>query len=360
MMQRRSLLFLSFAALLTGATATPPAAEAAGDAGADTYTTAQLDSLLAPVALYPDELLAQTLMASTFPLQVIDAHRWVEDPANKALQGDALVAALADKAWDPSVKALVPVPQVLAMLNGKLDWMQDLGYAMTNQQKDVWDAVQRLRRQAQAAGNLKSSEQQVVQTEGQAVVITPAQPDVIYVPVYSPTYVYGAWLYPAYPPVYVPYPPGYVVAAAVVTGIAFGIAVGINRGLWGWATPYWGHGSVNININRYNNINVGRPPINNPSWRPGGPGSGYRPGAGGRPPGGPVGSPGRPAHRPAHQPAHQPARNPAQRPAHQPAQRPAGGAGQPGAATRPAAGGGAQPRPQPQRTGSGGGRARRK
>jgi hypothetical protein len=355
MMQRRSLLFLSFAALLTGASATPLAAEAAAANGAsDTYTTGQLDALLAPVALYPDALLAQVLMASTFPLQVVDAERWVEDPANKALQGDALVSALADRPWDPSVKSLVPFPQVLAMMSGKLDWIQDLGFAMTTQEKDVWDSVQRLRRQAQAAGNLKSSAQQVVSTENQTIVIAPAQPDVVYVPTYSPTYVYGPWLYPAYPPVYVPYPPGYVLGAAVVTGIAFGIAVGINRGLWGWATPHWGYGNVNINVNRYNNININRPPINNPNWRPGG--SGSRPGIGGRPPGGPVGAPGRPAHRPAHQPARRPAHQPAQLPA----QRPAGGTGQPRPATRPAAGGGAQARPQPQRTGSGGGRARRR
>jgi Protein of unknown function (DUF3300) len=381
MMLRRSL-FLGISAMLMAAAAAPlaaqePAAGAGGAAGgvpadlatggaAGTYTAGQLDALLAPLALYPDELLAQALMASTFPLQVIDAFRWVEDPSNKALQGDALVAALKDKDWDPSVKSLVPFPQVLAMMNSKLDWTEDLGFAMTQQEKDVWDSVQRLRHQAQAAGNLKSTEQQVVETENQSILIAPAQPNVVYVPTYNPASVYGAWPYPAYPPVYVPYPPGYALGAAVVAGVAFGVAVGINRGLWGWATPHWGHGNVNLNINRYNNINVSRRPINNPNWRPGGPGSSYRPGAG-RPPRGQVGAPGRPGGglRPAHQPAHRPGNQPGRRPGHQPAHQPAGGGGRErpaggglggGArASQQPAGGGAQARQRPAGGGHGGG-----
>jgi hypothetical protein len=379
MMLRRTLFVLGAAAFLVDAVGGPLAAQSGGaGAASEIYSTAQLDALLAPIALYPDELLTQTLMASTFPLQVIDAHRWVEDPANKALQGDALVAALADKAWDPSVKSLVPFPQVLAMMNGKLDWIEDVGYAMTRQERDVWAAVQRLRRQAQASGNLKSNEQQIVSADSQTIIIAPAQPTVVYVPTYNPTLVYGAWPYPAYPPVYVPYPPGYALATGVAVGLAFGAAVAVNRGLWGWATPHWGYGNVNVNVNRYNNINVNRPPINNSNWRPGGPGSGYRPGTGNRPPGGPVGSPGRPAHQPAHRPAHQPAHQPAHRPVHgtggrAPSTLPAGGAGHGGLgsghgaggrapSTLPAGGGGhggsgsANARPRPNAAGRGRGR----
>ncbi len=272
---------------------TPPAAQTADAQG---YNVEQLDALLAPIALYPDPLLTQMLMASTYPLQVVAAERWVEDPANKALTGDALAAALEQQAWDPSVKSLVPFPQVLAMMNSKLDWMQDLGYAMSVQQSAVMDSIQRLRRQAQAAGELKTTPQQVVTTQDQdnVIVIAPAQPDVVYVPTYNPTVVYGAWPYPSYPPVYLPPPPAYYPGGALMAGLAFGVGVGIVGGLWGWATPNWGGGSVNVNVNRYNNINVSRPPINNSGWRPP-PGQPGRPGGGYRPPaGGPVGPPARP------------------------------------------------------------------
>jgi hypothetical protein len=173
-----------------------------------TYSIEQLDALLAPIALYPDDLLMQVLMASTFPLQVVDASRRIEVPANKQLRGDALTAAVAAKPWDPSVKSLVPFPDVLAIMNGHLDWIQQLGYAMTVQQSGVFDSVQRLRRQADAAGSLKSNAQIAVQTEGPAIVIQPAQPNVVYVPSYNPTVVYGAWPYPSYPPACFPPPPG--------------------------------------------------------------------------------------------------------------------------------------------------------
>jgi hypothetical protein len=291
----RLVSLVSCAALLIGTNPVPLRAQApAATQQADTqgYTVEQLDALLAPIALYPDQLLTQILMASTYPLQVVEAARWVDDPTNKALTGDALTAALAQQTWDPSIKSLVPFPQVLAMMNGKLDWMQQLGYAMSVQQSAVMASVQRLRLQAQNAGQLKTTSQQVVSTQDQAIVIAPAQPNVVYVPTYNPTVVYGAWPYPAYPPVYLPPPPGYYLGAALVTGLAFGAGVAIAGGLWGWASPNWGGGNVNVNVNRYNNINVNRPPINNPGWRP--PAS-NRPGGGYRPPaGGPVGLPGRP------------------------------------------------------------------
>ena len=268
------------------------------------YTVEQLDALLAPIALYPDQLLTQILMASTYPLQIVDAQRWVEDPANKALTGDALDQALAAKDWDPSVKSLVPFPQVLRMMSDKLDWTQQLGYAVTVQQSAVLDSVQRLRTQAQAAGQLKSTAQQVVSNQGSTIIIAPAQPNVVYVPSYNPTVVYGAWPYPTYPPVYLP-PPGYVAGSALVAGLAFGTGVAISASLWGWCNPNWGHGNVNVNVNRYNNINVNRGRISNGNWQANRPAngrgnwSGNRPGGGMRPPSGPVGRPGRPGGLPA-------------------------------------------------------------
>jgi hypothetical protein len=261
-----------------------------------TFDVQQIDALLAPVALYPDSLLTQLLMASTFPIEVVDAARWIQDPAHKDLKGDALTKALAAQSWDPSVKSLVPFPQVLLQMNDKLDWMQQLGFAFTQQQQDVLDSVQRLRRQAQAAGKLESSSQQVVTSRQDAgktvVVIEPAQPNVVYVPSYNPTVVYGTWPYPT-PPVYLPPPPGYVAGTALVAGLAFGAGVAITAGLWGWASPNWGRGNVNVNVNNWNNINVNRQHINSNVWnasnRPGGLSPAQR-----RPPmTGPVGRPSR-------------------------------------------------------------------
>ena len=315
----------------------PPAA--AGET-ANAYNTEQLDALLAPIALYPDALLVQALMAATFPLQVVDASRWLDDPANKNLTGDALAQALAKQNWDPSVKSLIPFPQVLGMLNGNLDWTQQLGYAFSTQQTDVMGSVQRLRQQAQAAGFLKTTEQQRVVVENSAIVIEPASPQIVYVPVYNPTVVYGVWPYPAYPPVYYPPPPGYVVGNAFVAGLAFATGVAVVGSLWGWARPAWygGYGaryggSVNVNVNRYNTINVNRPPINSPVWRPPAGGVGGRPI---RPPGGPVGGPVRPVPLPANaigRPSVQVPGSAVNRPA-------AGGPAQGGNAARP---GGVQP-----------------
>lgn len=163
----------------------PPAEQQAN--AAQRFNTEQIDALLAPIALYPDSLLTQILMASTFPLQVVAAARWVEESGHKGLSGDALTKALEAEPWDPSVKSLVPFPQVLAMMNAKLDWLQQLGYAFAEQQADVLSSVQRLRRQAQAKGSLQSTPQQVVRTEEQTIIIEPAQPNVVYVPNYNPT-----------------------------------------------------------------------------------------------------------------------------------------------------------------------------
>jgi Protein of unknown function (DUF3300) len=286
-------------ALLHG---TMPAGRFTGQANAQTaasqaYNSEQLDALLAPIALYPDALLAQVLMASTFPLQVVGAGRWVEDPANKPLGGDALAKALEPQPWDPSVKSLVPFPSVLALMNSNLEWMQQLGYAFAEQQVDVMNSAQRLRFHAQGAGNLKTTEQQIVRVEKQTIIIEPATPTVVYVPSYNPVVVYGAWPYPSYPPVYLPPPPGYVYGAALVSGIAFATGVIVVGSLWGWARPGWGTGYVNVNVNNYNNININRTQINSNVWRPNRPGG--NPAGFPRPPNGPVGRPGRPTTLPA-------------------------------------------------------------
>jgi hypothetical protein len=186
---------------------TPSAATAQPDA-AEPFNEEQLDALVASIALYPDDLLTQVLMASTFPLEVVAAARWVDDPAHKSLTGDAIEKALEAEPWDPSVKSLVPFPVVLATLNTNLTWLQQLGYAFATQQADVFAAVQRLRRLAQANGKLESSPQQVVSTQQvttepppgsseppaqqQVIIIQPAQPDTVYVPTYNPATVYGA------------------------------------------------------------------------------------------------------------------------------------------------------------------------
>lgn len=271
----------------------PPAGAPADPAQASVlYGPEQLDALLAPIALYPDQLLTQVLIASSFPLEVVEAARWVEDPRNKALQGPALESALQPLTWDPSVKSLVPFPTVLAMMNSKLDWMQQVGYAFSVQQQDVLDSVQRLRAQAQAAGNLQTTQQQVVRREAQTIIIEPAQPQVVYVPAYNPTVVYGTWAYPAYPPVYIPPPPSYYVGNALLAGIAFGAGVAVVGGLWGWCRPSWGSRNVYVNHTVYNNITVNnyhRTTIVNNSWQGNGrPWGGYN-----RPPTGPVGAPAR-------------------------------------------------------------------
>jgi hypothetical protein len=268
---------------------------------AQSFNTEQIDALVAPIALYPDALLTQTLMASTFPLQVVQAARWVEESANKALSGNALTKALEPQSWDPSVKSLVPFPQVLALMNGNLDWTQQLGYAFADQQAAVLDSVQRLRRQAQTSGNLQSSPQQVVRSEQQTIIIEPAQAETVYVPSYNPTTVYGDWPYPSYPPVYLPPPAAYPVGTALATGLAFGAGIAITAGLWNWARPAWGGGYgggyVNVNTNRYNTINANRGAINSNVWQANR--AGGRPAGLQRPPGGPVGQPARAGGLPA-------------------------------------------------------------
>jgi hypothetical protein len=194
-------------------------------------------------------------MAATYPLEVVQAARWQKE--NAKLKGDDAVKAVADKPWDVSVKSLVAFPQVLEPMNEKIDWTQKLGDAFLADQKAVLDAVQRLRGKAQASGNLKTTEQQKVaveQQEGKSViVIEPASPQVIYVPAYNPTVVYGAWAYPVYPPYYWPPPPAYYPYGWGAGGFGFGLAWGFAAGaIYGGAN--WGGGDINIDIDRATNI----------------------------------------------------------------------------------------------------------
>jgi hypothetical protein len=270
-----------------------PAPAQPAPADADTYSAEQLDALLAPIALYPDALLTQILMAAGSPLDIVQASRWLDQPGRRDLKGDALTAALRPEPFDPAVKALVAFPTVLAQLNDHLDWTQQLGYAFAAQEAAVLASVQRLRRQARASGNLQSSPQQVVRVDNDAVVIEPVNPQIIYVPTYSPTVVYGAWPYPAYPPVVLPPPPGYVVGGALATGLAFGAGIAITAALWNLGRPNWGGGYVNVNVNRYNNLAVNTHRISTTTYRPRYPNA-ARPGVRPPPPNGPVGRP-RPA-----------------------------------------------------------------
>jgi hypothetical protein len=227
---------------------------------------AELEQLVAPIALYSDDLLSQVLMASTYPLEVVEAARWTS--SNKDVSGKALEEAMATQAWDASVKALTTVPQTLQMMNDKIDWTQRLGDAFLAQQKDVLDAVQILRQRADAAGNLKTTPQQKVTkisqpsqnngTPQQAITIAQADPEMSYVPVYDPNEVYGAWPYADYAP-FSWYPYGYS------GGRLFGFGAGLLTGAAIWGGVDWWRRDVNINPLRYNQFN--RTNITDSRWQ---------------------------------------------------------------------------------------------
>jgi len=231
-----------------------------------TLTPDQLADLVAPIALYPDPLLSQVLVASTYPLEVIQAFQWMQ--RNPGLSGPALTAAAQQQNWDPSIQALVVFPDVLKRLNDDVTWTTNLGNAFLAQQQDVMDAVQRMRQQAQQAGKLASTPQENVVTENQGgqpyVEIQPTNPDVIYVPVYDPAWIWG-------PPLWYPYPRWYWPPRSVIVGgVGFGFGFGINVGLffgggwngwggWGWH-PGWGNHTVIVNNTfiHQNNFNTTR------------------------------------------------------------------------------------------------------
>jgi Protein of unknown function (DUF3300) len=223
---------------------------------------------VAPIALYPDPLLAQTLAASTYPLEIIQLQQWLLK--NPGLKDKALADAVAQQPWDPAVQSLAAIPELTKRLADDIQWTNDLGNAFLAQQADVMDAVQRMRKKAQAKGALASNAQQKVETKvietKEIIIVEPAKPEVIYVPVYSPTVVYGPPVYP-YPPVY--YPP-YSPGAALVT---FGVGMMVGAAIWGGTCCGcgWGHGhgSVNINVhNSYNrNTNINRSGHGNNNWQ---------------------------------------------------------------------------------------------
>jgi hypothetical protein len=239
----------AWACVLTLLLAIPPGVIAQTSEAGAAFKQEELEQILAPIALYPDPLIAQILMASTYPLEVVQAARWVKQ--NASLKGDALTKALEAQPWDPSVRSLVNFPQVLNMMSDKLDWTQKLGDAFLADQKKVLDTVQSLRAKAQAAGNLKTTKEQTVIVEEKIIKIEPANPQVVYVPTYNPTVVYGAWPYPAYPPYYY-YPPGYVASSMMWFGA--GMAMGAAWG-YAWGNCNWGGGDVDIDVNRNFNSN---------------------------------------------------------------------------------------------------------
>lgn len=266
-MQRRNLM-TALAAALAASVARGALAQ---DASKPSFTPEQLDQMLAPIALYPDAVLAQTLMAASYPLEVVEAARWSK--ANPTLKGDAAVTAVKDKSWDVSVKSLVAFPQILVQLSDNLDWMQKVGDAMIGQEQAVADSIQRLRAKAADAGNLQSGKEQTVTSQGsgtdRTIVIAPANPEVVYVPAYNPNTVYGTWPYPAYPPTYYPPPPGYGYGSALLRGLMFGAgiaAAGAIFGGWNWGR---GNSYVNVNVNRAVNIdrNFNVNNINNGRWQ---------------------------------------------------------------------------------------------
>ncbi|MEX3975844.1 DUF3300 domain-containing protein [Paraburkholderia caribensis] len=250
------------------------------------FAPQEIEALVAPIALYPDSLLSQVLMASTYPLEIVHAARWVK--AHRDLKGDAAVTAAQGQPWDVSVKSLVAFPQVLEPMNDKLDWTQRLGDAFLANQNDVLDAVQRLRLRAQQAGNLASNPQQKViveapaasgqggqQIQGTAATQAPntivriesTNPQVIYVPSYNPTVVYGGWSAPAYPPTYWPPYPAYYPGAALATGFAWGLGIAAAGAIF--SNCNWNNNDVNINVNKAANIdrNFDRTKVEGGKWQ---------------------------------------------------------------------------------------------
>lgn len=274
------------------------------------YTAAQIDQWVAPIALYPDALLSQVLMAATYPANVIQAAQWSRD--NPKMQGDAAVQAVAGQPWDPSVKSLVAFPQLMSLMGENPPWVQNLGDAFLAQPKDVMDSVQRLRLLAQQTGALQSTPQQTVTTVAKTeplkastststsapaptvIKIESADPQVVYVPTYNPSTVYGTWPNTSYPPVYLPPPPGEQFTDSLVKGLGFSLGVATTYAIFSnidWDDDDdWDHdhhngdhhggysrngdNNININVDNFNKISGERLDANrgwqhNPAYRGG-------------------------------------------------------------------------------------------
>jgi hypothetical protein len=251
-LQKVMALFLSSWLLFApGAISAAPIDQAPGQAispPVEQQTPEELQQLVAPIALYPDALVSQILAASTYPTEIVEADRWVQEHPD--LKGKDLANAVDQQPWDPSIKALTQFPSVLSNMDKNLSWTSALGQAYVNQSADVMDAVQVMRARAQATGNLKSNEQMKVQTEEKTIVIEPADPEVVYVPAYDPWVVYGeplvAW------PGWYPYPGLYVDGPGVSFGVGFAIGffAGFGWGWHGWGCD-WGHRTVVYNHNTF-------------------------------------------------------------------------------------------------------------
>lgn len=250
-------LFITTSPAYTSGVASPepqpqPQAAAGEDQQEAPLTPKEIDNLVAPIALYPDALVAQILAGATYPNEIVEADRFVK--ANKSLGESDLMTKVNGQGWDPSVKALTQFPSVLDNMSQNLSWTSALGEASYYQQKDVLDSVQRLRKQAKTAGNLKTTPQQtVIQQDPQTIIIQPANPQVVYVPTYNPTVVYATPYYP----------PGYSTAALVTTGvIAFGVGMAIgasmNNNCCGWGWNSWGCGWHGGSVVYQRNVYVSR------------------------------------------------------------------------------------------------------
>jgi len=274
------------------------------------YTAAQIDQWVAPVALYPDALLSQVLMAATYPANVIQAAQWSRD--NPRMQGDAAVQAVAGQPWDPSVKSLVAFPQLMSLMGENPPWVQNLGDAFLAQPKDVMDSVQRLRLLAQQTGALQSTPQQTVTTVAKTapakassststststsapaptvIKIESADPQVVYVPTYNPSTVYGTWPNTSYPPVYLPPPPGEQFTDSLVKGLGFSLGVATTYAIFSnidwdddddWDHDHHDHhdgdhhggysrngdNNININVDNFNKISGERLTDANRGWQ---------------------------------------------------------------------------------------------
>jgi len=218
-------------------------ASAASAQNRPAFTPEELDQMLAPIALYPDPLLSQILMAATYPFEVVQAARWSR--ANSHLKGQEAARAVEPMDWDPSVKSLVAFPQILHRMDEQLDWTQRLGEAFLDQEPHVMDAIQGLRQRAARAGSLRSNEQMQVTRQDEHILIEPAQPQVVHVPYYDPSVVYGPWWWPAYPPVYWGAPPGYYAWPAYAPGFFWGTGIAISWGFFFGHTD-WHHHQVKV------------------------------------------------------------------------------------------------------------------